>query len=522
MKELYKLDFKNVVTFLILLLVLTVNVQAQTPQYYNANSGGIGNTIPFNQATGYKSQWLIGPGEYSQPSPAPAGNITKLYIFMSTTGGPATYTQLTIKMGLTSLTSFPSGIYAGPLDTVYYRLSATLSSTINTWMMITLDRPFYYNPAQSLVIEISHCGFSGTGMNIWQTAGTTGIFRRNNIPGTTSCVFTYSSQDTRILQNGIDIAPAAPKNFALRLPTPGVNTNYVMIPYQSSMAGITNVTIEAWVKIGGTTTANTVLNKGAASFDYQLGINASTANPFFRAQGVIISSTIVMTPVWTHLAVTYDGTNTRFYKDGVLSSSSTTPAPLGTSTNEMRLGRGNADAGSGNLEEVRVWSVARTQGQIDSNKCIKYPSGFFGGTTGLKALWHLDSTYVDSINGWNGTPMGSVGFDTLTFPHPTMSCIIVGIGNKTSELPKEFNLEQNYPNPFNPTTTIHFSIPKGTFVEITLYDVLGKKVATLLREPKQAGRYELTIDGTKLASGVYFYKMEAGNYSDIKKMVLIK
>jgi hypothetical protein len=229
-----------------------------------------------------------------------------------------------------------------------------------------------------------------------------------------------------------------------------------------------------------------------------------------------------MTPVWTHLAVTCDGTNTRFYKDGALNSSFTTPDPLGTSANEMRIGRGNNDAGSGNIEELRIWSVARTQGQIDSNKCIKYPSGFVGGTTGLKALWHLDSSYVDSVNGWNGTPMGSVGFDTLTFPNPAMNCTMVGIVKNTSELPKEFNLEQNYPNPFNPTTTIHFSIPKGTFVEITLYDVLGKKVATLLREPKQAGRYELTIDGTELASGVYFYKMEAGNYSDIKKMVLIK
>jgi len=210
-----------VVFIVLLVLVLGFSVVSGQPQYYNANSGGISNTLPFGSTavTGYKTQHLIGPGEYMQPSPAPPGNITTLYIYMASTGGPTTYTNLTIKMGQTTITTFPAGTYSGQLETVYFRASGILSSTIDTWMVITLDRGFYYDPAQSLVIEISHCGFAGTGMNVFQSAGTTSIIRRNNHTGTTSCVFTYATQDTRILQCGVDVVPAQPQYYNLNTGT---------------------------------------------------------------------------------------------------------------------------------------------------------------------------------------------------------------------------------------------------------------------------------------------------------------
>ncbi len=322
------------------------------------------------------------------------------------------------------------------------------------------------------------------------------------------------------------VPPPPPVNRALLLPTPGVNTNYVAIPHQSSMVGFTNITIEGWMKPGSFALANTLLNHGGVNFDYQLGVSTAgtTGTPFFRAISTIVtaSSIVINAGVWTHLAVTYDGTTCKFYVNGALGYSQTIALPFGSTTTEMRIGRGNADPGSGNIEELRLWSVARTQGQIDSNRCVKFPSAFSGGTTGLKALWHFDSTYVDSISGYNGTPQGTVGFDTLTFPHPSMSCGLVGIKTENNEVPKSFNLSQNYPNPFNPKTIIEFSLPKGEFVEIVLYDILGRKVATLLSEPKQAGKYQLTVDGTNLASGVYFYKMVAGSFSDTKKMLMIK
>src|SRR5512143_3073057 len=123
---------KKIIFSLIICLVFAANLYAQTPQYYNANTGGIGNSLPFGSlaASGYMTQWLIGPGEYSLPSPAPAGNITKLYIWISASGS-GTYTNLTIKMGQTGITSFPGGAYSGQLDTVYFNAAASLSATAN-------------------------------------------------------------------------------------------------------------------------------------------------------------------------------------------------------------------------------------------------------------------------------------------------------------------------------------------------------------------------------------------------------
>ena len=87
-------------------------------------------------------------------------------------------------------------------------------------------------------------------------------------------------------------------------------------------------------------------------------------------------------------------------------------------------------------------------------------------------------------------------------------------------------LYQNYPNPFNPTTTIKYSIPKLSFVTIKIYDVLGSEAATLVNEEKPAGTYELNWNASSTAgglpSGVYFYRLSAGNYVETKKMILLK
>lgn len=97
----------------------------------------------------------------------------------------------------------------------------------------------------------------------------------------------------------------------------------------------------------------------------------------------------------------------------------------------------------------------------------------------------------------------------------------IGIINH-SALVKEFHLYQNYPNPFNPTTQIKFDLPKDEFVTIKVYNVLGKEVAMLLNEKKVQGSYNISFDGSSLPSGVYFYRLQAGDFTETKKMVLIK
>ncbi|MBK6536453.1 MAG: T9SS type A sorting domain-containing protein [Ignavibacteria bacterium] len=91
-----------------------------------------------------------------------------------------------------------------------------------------------------------------------------------------------------------------------------------------------------------------------------------------------------------------------------------------------------------------------------------------------------------------------------------------------TNIPTEFALGQNYPNPFNPSTTINYELPASNFVTLKIYDLVGKEVMTLVNEKLDAGRYSATFNGSNLASGMYFYKITAGEFTFIRKMVLIK
>jgi hypothetical protein len=87
---------------------------------------------------------------------------------------------------------------------------------------------------------------------------------------------------------------------------------------------------------------------------------------------------------------------------------------------------------------------------------------------------------------------------------------------------KDFNLSQNYPNPFNPSTKISWQSPVSSLQSLKIYDVLGNEVATLVNEFRNAGSYEVDFDASKLSSGVYFYKLQAGDFVQTKKMLLMK
>ena len=91
-----------------------------------------------------------------------------------------------------------------------------------------------------------------------------------------------------------------------------------------------------------------------------------------------------------------------------------------------------------------------------------------------------------------------------------------------ANIPAEFALGQNFPNPFNPSTTINYELPASNFVTLKIYDLTGKEVMTLVNENQNAGRYTATFNGANLASGMYFYKITAGEFTFVRKMVLIK
>ena len=88
--------------------------------------------------------------------------------------------------------------------------------------------------------------------------------------------------------------------------------------------------------------------------------------------------------------------------------------------------------------------------------------------------------------------------------------------------PKEFKLEQNFPNPFNPTTKIQYQLPQDARVTLKVYDILGSEVATLVNEEQEAGYKEVQFNGNNIASGMYVYRLQAGDFISTKKMLMIK
>jgi endo-1,4-beta-xylanase len=97
-----------------------------------------------------------------------------------------------------------------------------------------------------------------------------------------------------------------------------------------------------------------------------------------------------------------------------------------------------------------------------------------------------------------------------------------GVEKTVSTVPTSFKLDQNFPNPFNPSTKIRYSIPKASRVTLKIYDILGREVQTLVNEQQAPGQYTVTFNAQNLASGVYFYRISAGNFSEVKKLMLLK
>ena len=135
----------------------------------------------------------------------------------------------------------------------------------------------------------------------------------------------------------------------------------------------------------------------------------------------------------------------------------------------------------------------------------------------IKTTNYLASVYfTDSNTGWivgtNGTILHTTN-GGVTF--------IEEEGNNPTQ-PKEFLLQQNYPNPFNPSTSIQYEINSMQFVTIKVYDLLGREVVTLVNEEKPTGKYEVNFNASNLTSGVYFYRIQAGDFVETKKMIYLK
>ncbi|MCH8942235.1 MAG: T9SS type A sorting domain-containing protein [Bacteroidetes bacterium] len=140
-----------------------------------------------------------------------------------------------------------------------------------------------------------------------------------------------------------------------------------------------------------------------------------------------------------------------------------------------------------------------------------------GGTTWVPQFHVLNILYgVSFTDADNGTAVGSGGIILRT------SSVVTAIDDNQIKQPNSFILMQNYPNPFNPSTTIQYVIISRQFVSLKVYDILGREVATLVNEEKPIGSYRINFNGSKLTSGVYFYRLRAGSFTQTKKFVLLR
>jgi len=113
-------------------------------------------------------------------------------------------------------------------------------------------------------------------------------------------------------------------------------------------------------------------------------------------------------------------------------------------------------------------------------------------------------------------------YTTVKLPTPEEGILLDVEIIDEQTIPTEYLLQQNYPNPFNPTTTIRFTILDPGFTSLKVYDILGRELETLLGEDLSSGNYEIIFDASRLSSGVYFYKLTSGEFTESKKMLLLK
>jgi hypothetical protein len=102
------------------------------------------------------------------------------------------------------------------------------------------------------------------------------------------------------------------------------------------------------------------------------------------------------------------------------------------------------------------------------------------------------------------------------------SAVITEVQQLSNTFPESFSLGQNYPNPFNPTTTIDFEVKKSGLVSLRIFNLLGQEVATLVNEIRPAGTYRVSFNAGSLTTGVYFYRLTADNFTQTKRMLLIR
>ena len=279
---------------------------------------------------------------------------------------------------------------------------------------------------------------------------------------------------------------------------------------------------------------NTTVNTGQRGLDVGEAVEIKFTNNLFINPAVLGVTPTAEPPVRVVVLVdslltkTIDGvavtqkvliSNNNIYTDPAIDVAQGDSASLAAPFNATALAYINtAGTGSKNISEA----IQFTKGPALPTNVV---TGFYANpnntppydVTGEPFNFAYPTNKISYTFGTDGKPLGAINWFGM----------IVSVKKENSILPKDFELFANYPNPFNPTTNIRYSIPVQNHVSLTIYNLLGQKVATLVDQIQQSGIYTANWNGTSdngiaVSSGLYFYRIEAGNFITTKKMLLIK
>lgn len=311
--------------------------------------------------------------------------------------------------------------------------------------------------------------------------------------------------------------------------------SYVEFPFAENHDLFDDFSIEVWLKFDSIPSGRILskvgwLDPGDTVSSYSVYFDetepykvifSTWVGQFPNIEHEAISTLSLTSEVWHHIAVTYTEANynKKIYINGVLTFNEDNTGDIGYNGRPLFIGafKTNLDdiilPFKGNIDEVRIWQKTLTQNEIIFNMY----NPVIGNEDSLLGLWHFnegvgDTLYDSSTYNIKGVINGATWVDGY---------VITSIDEINLNV-NDFKLFQNYPNPFNPITKIKYSIPISELVKIKVYNILGKEIKTLLNEYKQAGTYKIGFDASNLPSGVYFYKIISGDYSESKKMILLK
>ena len=270
------------------------------------------------------------------------------------------------------------------------------------------------------------------------------------------------------------------------------SSNYISIADNASLHATNAVTISAWINLDSNVVrdSKTVISKGATP-----GVNADwtmiidNTNPvgsmrirphMWLANGwrYFNGSTDLQPLKWYHVVMTYDGATMKSYVNGVSDGSMIVAGTIKISLEPVLIGLYNMATAPawfpGQIDDIRIYTRALSVAEI-----------------GL--LYHEEGWAVTGVK-------ESVGLD----------------------YPSNVEISQNYPNPFNPSTTIRYALPQRSHVTLSVFNTLGQIVATIVNGEQEAGYHDTQFDGTNIASGVYFYRIQAGDFVQTKRLLLLR